>query len=156
MEGCDAEPLSGEPCNQRIATHDGAPEQVSITMAYQLTYMSVPDYAVPKHGGLTFRRQFQTLFDHPEAPIATITGWNEWIAQRTPCGQHQTCPCATYPDGCFLDQYDIEYSRDIEPGQNERGDLYYQLLTSCIDLYRTGWICDDASASELCCTAGED
>jgi hypothetical protein len=153
MEGCHTGLDSLDPCEQRVATHDGAIEQLAISTAYQLTYMSVPEYAVPKHGGRTFRRQFQTLFDNPETPIATITGWNEWIAQRTPCGQHPTCPCASFPDGCFLDQYDIEYSRDIEPGQNERGDFYYDLLTSCIDLYRTGWMCDETNASELCCSA---
>lgn len=155
MEGCDADPMSDEPCDQRFATHDGALEQLAISAAYQLTYMSVPQYAVPKHGGRTFRRQFQTLFDHPETPIATITGWNEWIAQRTPCGQHETCPCNAFPDGCFLDQYSLEYSRDLEPGDNERGDLLYRLLVSCIDLYRSGWMCDESSAAELCCTAGD-
>jgi hypothetical protein len=151
MESCEADPTSGDPCRQRSGTHDGAIEQVSITTAYQMTYMSVPEYAVPKHRGLTFRRQFQTLFDNPEAPIATITGWNEWIAQRMPCGENPTCPCSTYPQGCFMDQYDVEYSRDIEPGRNEMGDYFYRLLASCIALYRSGGICDASTASELCC-----
>lgn len=152
LEACEADPeLSDEPCRQRIAPHDGELEQVSITMAYQLTYMSVPDYAVPKLGGLTFRRQFQTLFDNPLVPIATITGWNEWIAQRMPCGQNPTCPCASYPDGCFMDQYDLEYSRDIEPGSNARGDEYYRLLASCIAVFRSGEVCGAGNADEPCC-----
>lgn len=152
LEACEEDPgTTGEPCRQRIAPHDGALEQVSITMAYQLTYMSVPAYAVPKHHGLTFRRQFQTLLDNPNVPIATITGWNEWISQRQPCGDNPTCPCTTYPDGCFMDEYSIEYSRDIEPGRNERGDDYYRLLASCIALFRSGWICDASTADELCC-----
>lgn len=154
LEGCEADPaLTDEPCRQRIAPHDGELEQVSITMAYQLTYMSVPEYAVPKHGGLTFRRQFQTLLDNPRVPIATITGWNEWIAQRMPCGQNPTCPCNLYPEGCFMDQYDVEYSRDIEPGDNARGDEYYRLLASCIAVFRSGDVCDASNADELCCQA---
>lgn len=153
LEACDADPvLTDEPCRQRIAPHEGELEQVSITMAYQLTYMSVPDYAVPKHGGLTFRRQFQTLLDNPLVPIATITGWNEWIAQRQPCG-HPACPCSAYPAGCFIDQWDMEYSRDIEPGANVMGDYYYRLMAACISLFRSGARCDAAHAADTCCRA---
>jgi hypothetical protein len=153
MQPCRSSPTSSEPCEQRVArAADGRFEQISIAAAYQQTYMNVPS-ATPKHRGLTFRKQFERAFDWPETPIITITGWNEWIAQRQRCGQDPSCPCTTYPDGCFLDQWTVEYSRDIEPGANEMGTYYYDLMRACIALFRTGGQCDAAHASHLCCRA---
>ena len=155
MQRCENDPASIRPCNQRSAVLDGKIEQVSITTAYQESYMSV-DTATPKHHGRTFRKQFDTLFNHPQADIATITGWNEWIAQRQHCDQHPACACTEYPDGCFIDQYDIEYNRDIEPGDNEMGDYYYRLMKSCIEVFRRGERCSNpANSGELCCMEEE-
>lgn len=152
MQPCRSAPTGAEPCDQRVARAGGRIEQLPIAAAYQLTYMNIPS-ATPKHRGLTFRKQFERAFTWPETPIITITGWNEWIAQRQRCGQHPTCPCATYPDGCFLDQWDIEYSRDIEPGANAMGNYYYELMAACIALFRAGDQCDAAHAGDLCCRA---
>lgn len=149
MEPCAEDPSSGRPCRQRNAIRGGSVEQVSIAAAYQWTYMSVPEHAVPKHRGRTLRSQFETLFDHPEAGVATITGWNEWTIQRIPCGEHESCPCSRY-SACFLDAYDMEYSRDIEPGRNAMGDYYYRLMQACIGLYRSGETCD-TRPGDLCC-----
>ncbi len=44
-----------------------------------------------------------------------ITGWNEWIASRWPRGK----------DHVFVDQFDREYSRDIEPMKGGHFDNYY-------------------------------
>jgi hypothetical protein len=150
MQRCQEDPTDPALCDQRSAVLDGEIEQISIAAAYQETYMSIPT-ATPKHRGLTFRRQFETLLRNPGVPIATITGWNEWIAQRQPCDANPTCPCATYPDGCFIDQYDLERNRDIEPASNEMGDYYYRLLADCITLYRSGEVCGPATADNLCC-----
>jgi hypothetical protein len=152
MEWCQNDPTSGKPCLQRSAVLNGSIEQISIAAAYQKTYMNLPS-ATPKNQGLTLRKQLETLFNNPLAPIATITGWNEWIAQRMPCGQNPTCPCATYPQGCFMDQYDGERSRDLEPAANAMGDYYYRLLKACIALFRSGALCDSAHAANLCCKA---
>jgi hypothetical protein len=152
LQSCSESPLSAAPCAQRSAVAaDGSIEQVSITVAYQQTYMSVTTTATPKHGGETFRKQFQTLFDNPQADIATITGWNEWIAQRQPCGQNPACDCATYPYGCFVDTWDAEFNRDIEPADIPDGDASYRLLASCIDVFRRGEVCDASNAGEYCC-----
>ncbi len=149
MNMCQANPTSTEPCQQYSATLNGAIEQITVTTAYQMDYMSVPG-AVPKHHGRTFRKQFETALNNPQAPIVTITGWNEWIVQRQPCGI-ASCDCATYPQGCFLDAWDVEHSRDIEPGQNAAGDFYYRLLVDCIALFRQGARCDADHANRLCC-----
>ncbi len=151
MQRCQEAPTSPEPCMQRVATRDGSIEQITVAAAYQETFMNVST-ATPKHQGLTFRRQFERVFDWPETPIVTITGWNEWIAQRQPCG-HPACPCSAYPDGCFIDQWDVEYSRDIEPGANVMGDYYYRLMAACISLFRSGARCDAAHAADTCCRA---
>ncbi len=151
LQACQASPTSAEPCAQRAAVSGGSREQIPVSVAYQATFMNVAT-ATPKHRGLTFRKQFQQALDWPETPIITITGWNEWIAQRQPCG-HAACPCATYPDGCFIDQWDVEYSRDIEPGANEMGDYYYRLMKACVSLFRTGGECDAAHQGDLCCRA---
>jgi len=152
LQPCRSSPTSSQPCRQRIAIGgDGEVEQIPIAAAYQQTFMNVAT-ATPKHRGLTFRKQFERVFDQPDTPIVTITGWNEWIAQRQPCG-HPACPCTTYPDGCFIDQWDLEYSRDLEPGDNEMGTYYYELMAACIGLVRSGDRCDAAHADDVCCRA---
>jgi hypothetical protein len=37
----------------------------------------------------------------------------------------------------FVDQYDVEYNRDLEPGGG-LGDYYYQLMKRAIGLLRAG------------------
>jgi hypothetical protein len=149
LQPCQSSPTSSAPCRQRVAVAGGTIEQIPIAVAYQQTFMNVAT-ATPKHRGLTFRKQFERVFEAPQTPIVTITGWNEWIAQRQPCG-HPACPCAEYPYGCFIDQWDLEYSRDIEPADNEMGDYYYRLMSGCIELYRSGGRCDPAHAGHICC-----
>ncbi len=153
IEKCASSPLEGEPCFQRAATLAGKPEQLPITLAYGADYMSHTSSATPKHHGKTFRKQFQTLLDNPEMPIATITGWNEWVVQRLKCDEHPLCVCSNPQDvnGCFLDQYGFEYNRDIEPGKNALGSYYYDLVKSCIALFRAGKRCTPDNAGDPCC-----
>jgi hypothetical protein len=146
-------------CDQKVTIRDGSIEQISVTVAYQETLMSDKRTAVPKFQGRTLRQQFETVLNNPGIPIVIFTGWNEWIAQRFCLDAnysltHLNCNETNdhFPDGSkiFVDLYDIEYNRDIEPGKNEMGDYYYQLMKSCIDMYRTGNSCDTAS-NELYC-----
>lgn len=139
-------------CDQNVARRDGRIEQIPLTFAYQMNYMSNAERSTPRHQGLTFRRQFETVLDNPETPIVTITAWNEWVVQRQPCTSDVTCPCTRYgTSGCFLDPYNLEYSRDAEPGRNPMGDYYYRLMRECIALHRSGGRCDTANAGNLCC-----
>jgi hypothetical protein len=153
QEHCRHAPTNrSEPCAQRTGMRGGEIEQIPVAFAYQMNYMNNAERSTPRHRGLTFRRQFETVLDHPETPIVTITGWNEWVVQRQPCTSDVTCPCSRYSTtGCFLDQYNLEYSRDAEPGRNEMGDYYYRLMTACIALHRSGGKCDAAHADDLCC-----
>ena len=153
MERCQESPLNAAACRQRLAYKAGAIEQLPIATAYQADYMSHPASATPKHQGKTFRKQFETLFDNPTARIATITGWNEWNVGRLQCDHAPLCVCSHPEDvnGCFLDQYDIEYNRDLEPAANAMGDYYYRLAKGCIALFRSGARCDAAHANDICC-----
>ena len=56
-----------------------------------------------------------------------VTGWNEWIAGRF--GE---------PGGpvVFVDQFDQEYSRDIEPMKGGHGDNYYYQLVANVRRYK--------------------
>lgn len=137
------------PCRQRRAIRYGEVEQVAIAPAYQETYMSNKATAVPRFHGRTFVRQFERLFDDP-TKFAIIANWNEWMAQRF-CldGQRSAtdkdCNLENdhWPDGTkvFVDQYDEEYSRDIEPTNSS--DFYYRLMQLCIAAFKVGQKCSE-------------
>lgn len=119
---------------------------MSISAAFQETYMSLTTTAVPKFGGKTLLRQFETAYFHPEAPIVMITGWNEWIVRLPqrfcPDGGTDTCNSSndSFSNGnkVFVDEYNYEYSRDLEPGGGGLGSYYYDLMKNAISLLRSG------------------
>lgn len=59
-----------------------------------------------------------------------VTGWNEWIASRFDqfAGVHRPV--------MFVDQFDQEHSRDIEPMNGGHGDNYYYQLAAFIRRYK--------------------
>lgn len=62
-----------------------------------------------------------------EPPFVMVTGWNEWIAGRW--GK---------PDGplIFVDQFDQEFSRDIEPAMGMHKDNYYWQLIANVRRFK--------------------
>lgn len=70
--------------------------------------------------GLNYQSQWDTAFYSKEIDeglrFAFITGWNEWVAEKMVDG-----------DGTYftVDQFNEEYSRDIEPTRNSIGDNFY-------------------------------
>lgn len=72
--------------------------------------------------GLNFQEQWDRAFEL-DPDLVFITGWNEWIAGKWDSGWERD-PFS------FVDQYDWEHSRDIEPnkGWGEKGDVYYYQL----------------------------
>ncbi len=108
---------------------DGVAEQLSVAVASQETYMSMPT-AHGRNGGKFFYDQWKEAFRvHPK--VVTLTWWNEWTAQRF------------IVDGqtAFVDNYNQEYSRDIEPMEGGHGDLYYQWMKQYIAAYKAGESC---------------
>ena len=76
--------------------------------------------------GLNAQEQWQRVFEL-KPPFVMVTGWNEWIAGRW--GQ---------PGGPleFVDQFDEEFSRDIEPMKGGHGDNYYWQLIANVRRYK--------------------
>jgi hypothetical protein len=119
------------PCRQPVTTYPGTStvEAVTVMSSYNFYRMSLPSEAVPKFYGRTFAKQFETLFNNNTAAISLIFQWNEWTGLRL-------------PDGNFVDLYNHEYSRDMEPSKDEREDFYYQLLKKCIQRFKSGQSCE--------------
>ncbi len=62
-----------------------------------------------------------------DPPFVMVTGWNEWIAGRW--GEAGGPPV-------FVDQYDQQCSRDIEPMKGGHGDNYYLQLIANVRRYK--------------------
>lgn len=66
--------------------------------------------------GLNYQEQWQTAFDYDEkgfnVKYAFITGWNEWVAEK----MYDAAKKVYFT----VDQFNEEYSRDIEPCVNEK------------------------------------
>jgi hypothetical protein len=67
-----------------------------------------------------------------DPPFVFVTGWNEWIAGRF----DQTFPLAGSGPVTFVDQFDREHSRDIEPMVGGHGDAFYYQLVSEVRRYK--------------------
>jgi hypothetical protein len=88
--------------------------------------------------GGNFQEQWKRVFEL-DPPFAMVTGWNEWIAGRwgQPGGPIQ-----------FVDQFDREFSRDIEPMKGGHGDHYYYQLAANVRRYKGMPPLPKASASK--------
>jgi len=87
--------------------------------------------------GLYFDEQWRhALPQNPE--FIFITGWNEWLAQRFLSDGTQSFQGRVLPAGetFFVDLYDQEFSRDIEPMRGGFGDNYYWQMVANIRRYK--------------------
>ena len=72
-------------------------------------------------------------FQKETAPkIVTLTWWNEWTAQKLDIGGGKYA---------FTDNFNAEYSRDIEPMEGGHGDQYYKWMIQYISAYKGGLEC---------------
>ena len=110
---------------------DGKPEQVSVAVASQETYMSRLDTAHGREGGMFWYAQWLTAFEY-RPKIVTLTWWNEWTTQRLDVGGGEYA---------FTDNYNQDYSRDIEPMEGGHGDQYYKWMVEYISAYKGGLEC---------------
>ena len=79
--------------------------------------------------GFNFAEQFQrALREDPK--FIFITGWNEWIMGRFNEFAGVRLPVM------FVDEFDQEHSRDIEPMRGGHGDSYYYQMISFIRRYK--------------------
>jgi hypothetical protein len=131
----------------RFTNSSGVNEQMSVGVAQnavngRLGSMSEPGaHGRSYHNGSTDQRpnavrygfnvqeQWErALREDPE--FIFVTGWNEWIAGRFAEFNGVKLPVM------FVDQFDQEHSRDIEPMAGGHGDDYYWQLVSYIRKYK--------------------
>lgn len=110
---------------------NGKAEHMSCAVAAQRTYMSNTSTAQGRDGGNFWYKQWKNVFNvHPK--IVTVCWWNEWAAQLYKI------------DGAgyvFTDNFNQEYSRDIEPMKGGHGDQYYQWLIKYVKAYKNHESC---------------
>lgn len=114
---------------QNLGKNGETIEQVSITTALQETYMTAKN-AIGRRGGKTFQEQWQRAFE-VRPKFITLTWWNEWIAQQF----------EVKGKTMFVDNYNREFSRDIEPMKGGHADLYYKFMVAYIDAYKKRQAC---------------
>lgn len=82
--------------------------------------------------GLYFDEQWRHALPH-NPQFIFITGWNEWIAQRFLSDGTMTFQGRVLPPGetFFVDLYDSEFNREIEPMRGGYGDnTYWQMIAN--------------------------
>ena len=82
--------------------------------------------------GYNFAEQFKYALEK-DPKMIFITGWNEWAMARIdgwPSGWESEVPNA------FCDQFNDEFSRDLEPTKGELKDHYYYQLVNFVRQYK--------------------
>lgn len=106
--------------------------------------------------GLFFDEQWRhALPQRPE--FIFITGWNEWVAQRFLSDGSMTFQGRVLPAGetFFVDLYDPEFSRDIEPMRGGYGDNYYWQMIANIRRYKGARPAPASSAAKTIAIPGD-
>jgi len=134
---------------QKAGWHDAPdkPEEISVATA-QHPISNIgrsfhdgkepPADQISPEKGLCFAEQWKRALEvDPE--FVFITGWNEWIAQRfiSKDGNPSFLGKKLEKGGTFfVDQYNHEFSRDIEPMKGGHGDNYYYQMIDNIRRFK--------------------
>ncbi|HPA20217.1 MAG TPA: hypothetical protein PLU30_20880 [Verrucomicrobiae bacterium] len=125
------------------------PEQISVCVAQHPTSNIGRSFSGGKQPpesqrrtakGPCFEEQWARAHE-VDPPFVFITGWNEWVAQRFVKGEKggpgQMLGKPLKPgDTFFVDQFNEEYSRDIEPMRGGHGDNYYYQMVGHIRRFK--------------------
>lgn len=79
--------------------------------------------------GINFAEQFERALE-VDPPFIFITGWNEWVAMRLSSFNNVSEPVM------FVDVFNEEYTRDIEPVKGFTKDHYYYQMVDFIRRYK--------------------
>lgn len=112
-----------------------AGEQMAVSAAQQADYMSNLNLARGRNWspisqrnnaspGSNLKFQFLRAIQTPKVRVVLIKAWNEWASQNL--------------EGNFTDEFNEEYSNDIEPMSGGHGDFYYQLTKSYVNVFKQG------------------
>ncbi|GDX40504.1 hypothetical protein LBMAG21_07960 [Armatimonadota bacterium] len=139
--------IDNHPQNPGWHTDRQKPEQISVSVAqHPISYIgrsfhSGKEPAQPTPDiGICFEEQWKrALAVDPE--LVFVTGWNEWIAMRfVNEGTEHVDSFLGKPikegGSYFVDQFDQEFSRDIEPMRGGHGDNYYYQFIANIRRYK--------------------
>lgn len=86
------------------------------------------------HYGFQFEEQAQTALSS-DANVAFVTQWNEWLVPFLVEETNTLYPMDGYPIR-LQDEFNEEYSRDIEPMKGGYGDTYYMHLISFVRRFK--------------------
>lgn len=126
------------------------PEEVAVTVGQHAT-SSIGRSSLAQHEPpvdnlkLTSRTSFGDCFAQQfdraiqlDPEFIFITGWNEWTATRFKQEQAGTMAGKPEPAGgsFFVDEYNAEFSRDIEPAKGLLQDNYYYQLVNGIRRFK--------------------
>ena len=95
--------------------------------------------------GFNFSEQWQRALEL-DPPFVMVTGWNEWTAGKF---ERPGLPVV------FVDQFDQEYSRDIEPVSGLHNDNYYYQLVANVRRYKGAPALPAASAAKTINVTGD-
>lgn len=125
-------------CPVSPATHPVSNIGRSYPINQGITYTSGADsYPKQPEKGIYFRSQFNAANDlDPE--IMFFTGWNEWLMGHFAPGvlEFYWCGGVHAKYSMFVDQYNNEFSRDLEPIKGDYGDNYYYYMADFIRRFK--------------------
>lgn len=86
------------------------------------------------HYGFQFEEQINNALES-DAPVAFVTQWNEWLVPFLTKENNTLYSMDGYPIR-LQDEFNEEYSRDIEPMRGGYGDAYYMQLISFVRRFK--------------------
>lgn len=95
-----------------------------------------PENITPEKG-IYFAEQWSRAYE-VDPQVVFITGWNEWVAQTQVAGEGQPFMGKAIHAGeaFYVDAYNEEFSRDIEPMKGGFKDNYYYQMVSAIRRFK--------------------
>jgi hypothetical protein len=86
--------------------------------------------------GLFFQHSWDAALAHP-APMLLVTGWNEWKATIWDgAGVPMLGRKLTSGQGLLIDEFNMDFNRDIEPMRGWYGDNYYWQFLANMRMYK--------------------
>lgn len=110
--------------------YNGIAEQMCAPVSTQATYLTTdgihPEAGAQGRQNGAYFKKYMAAAKSAKVKFVLIHSWNEWGAQNL----------GTQDKPRFVDQWNAEYSSDIEPAAGELGDTYYQLMKAEIKKFR--------------------
>ena len=134
--GWDINPLRPEQIPAAVASHPTRNVGTSYSNGQQ---PAIDQYGLTPTTGEG--HHFTEQIDHAlqvDPSVLFITGWNEWVAQRKLSDGTRKFLGQTLPAGetYFVDAYNQEFNRDIEPMKGGHTDNYYYQLVDAVRRYK--------------------